>query len=319
MSKGGSLRISTASSSKSGRSTVSCGRYQSSSLSVSESRVARATTDFLDQRSAVCSQTRTLWPRACAARIIATVVSLYALSSSGGSMMKRRTRLLALRDHEVDSGADLRVGERGTARLGRHRALALDYRFHQRRGALLDARRPRFLVAELRRAGEALRVAGEADLVVNRLAVARCCGGFRLSRGRFGLGFWRDRNLRLHLRSLRLGSLLRRRGLLELGAGLVRHVDHCARHLVVGKRGIAALRRHRAFALDGDRHHRLEAVLDTRRPRAGVADLRRVGHAGLVAGGARGLDDGLAAACARRRRGLAEFQPTDRLDAGGDG
>src|SRR5438309_10904277 len=105
---------------------------------------------------------KTLWPRACAARIIATVVSLYALSSSGGSMTKRRTRLLALRDHEIDRGADLLLGQRRVARLGRHRALALGHRLHQRVRALLDARRPCRLVAELGRAGHRLRVAGEA-------------------------------------------------------------------------------------------------------------------------------------------------------------
>src|SRR3989442_4015295 len=100
-----------------------------------------------------CSQTKTVCPRAWAARIIVTVVSLYALSSSGGSMMKRRTRLLALRDHEIDGRADLLVAERGIARLGRHGALALGHRLHQRVGALLDPRSPCGLVAELWRAG----------------------------------------------------------------------------------------------------------------------------------------------------------------------
>src|SRR5688572_22579244 len=152
MSNGGSLRMSTASNSKSGRSAVSCGRYQSSSLSASERRTARALTVPLLQCKAVCSHTKTPCPRACAARIIATVVSLYALSSAGGSMMKRRTRLLALRDHEVDRGPDLGVGERRIARLGRHRALALDHRLHQRVRALLDARCPGRLVAKFRRA-----------------------------------------------------------------------------------------------------------------------------------------------------------------------
>jgi hypothetical protein len=45
-------------------------------LSLSESRVARANTELRAQRSAVCSQANTPWPRACAARIIETVVSL---------------------------------------------------------------------------------------------------------------------------------------------------------------------------------------------------------------------------------------------------
>ena len=42
MSNGGSLRISVAPKALSGSATVSCGRYQSSSLSVSEMRVAWA-------------------------------------------------------------------------------------------------------------------------------------------------------------------------------------------------------------------------------------------------------------------------------------
>ena len=42
------------------------------------------------QARAGCSHTCTAWPRASAARIMVTVVSLYALSESGGSMMKSR-------------------------------------------------------------------------------------------------------------------------------------------------------------------------------------------------------------------------------------
>src|SRR5918992_717919 len=162
MSKGGSLRMSTASNSKSGRSELSWGRYQSSSLSVSEKRIALACTVPLLHCNAVCSHTKIVCPRACAARIIATLVSLYALSSSGGSMMKRRIRLLALRDHELDRRPDLGVGERRVARLRRHGALALDDRLHQSVHALLDARPPRCLVARRRRAGDRLRMAGEA-------------------------------------------------------------------------------------------------------------------------------------------------------------
>src|SRR6185503_6219328 len=99
-----------------------------------------------------CSHTQTAWPRFCAARIIATLVSLYALSDSGASMTNRRSnpRLLALRGHELDRGADLRLAERRVARLRRHRALALDHRLRERVHAGLDARRPRRLVAELR-------------------------------------------------------------------------------------------------------------------------------------------------------------------------
>src|SRR5688500_7870280 len=169
MSKGGSLRISTASNSDSGRSSVSWARYQSASSAASESRVARAATRCLFQCSEPCSHTNTPWPRACAARIIATVVSLYALSSSGGSMMKSRTRLLALRDHEFDRGAHLRVGQRGVAAFRRHGAFAFQHRLHQHVHALLDARRPRRLVAQGRRAGHGRLVAGHAGLAVDRL------------------------------------------------------------------------------------------------------------------------------------------------------
>src|SRR6185436_2531972 len=203
-SKGGSLRISTASNLSSGRVAASCARYQSSSLSVSESRVARALTRFLSQQRCSCSQTQTAWPRACAARIIVTVVSLYALSVSGASMTKSscRARLLAL--------------------------------------------------------------------------------------------------------------LLRRRGLLELSARLVRHEDDRARELRV-----AAARRHRALALGRGLEHRLQPLLQARRPGCAVADLRRVRHARLVAGGASRLDDVLAFARARGRRGGAELDASDRLDARG--
>src|SRR6185369_5878334 len=256
MSNGGSLRISTASNSRRGRSAVSCARYQSASSAVTEIRVARAVTAFFAQRSVVCSQTKSAWPRACAARIIATVVSLYALSSSGGSMTKRRTRLLALRDHEVDACAQLGVGERGAARLRRHGAFALGDRLHQRVHALLDARAPSLLVAELRRSGQSLRVAGEADLVVDGLALRGACRGLRFGGG---LGF-SGRRLRcsggsglrllgcrglggLLLCSRGLGGLLRRGRLLQLAARLVRHEDDGARDLVVGERGIAAARR----------------------------------------------------------------------------
>src|SRR6185503_6858463 len=220
MSKGGSLRMSTASNSKSGRSSVSCARYQSSSLSASEIRVLRPRTDFFPQYRSVCPQTKTACPRAWAARIIATVVSLYALSSSGGSMMKRRIRLLALRDHVFDRRVHLGVGERGIARLGRHGAFALGHGLEQHVHALLDARRPGRLVAELGRSGEALRVAGEADFVVHRLAVG---GGGRLAlrRGFRSRGLGRDVRLSLLSFLFRCGGLsglLGRRRLLELGA-----------------------------------------------------------------------------------------------------
>src|SRR5882762_2876635 len=170
-SNGGSLRISTAPNSASGLACDSCARYQSSSLSVSDSRVAPAATRFFAQRRLVCSQTCTPCPRAWAARIIATLVSLYALSESSGSMMKSRFRLLALGDHELDRGAHIVVGKRRVAALGRHRALALQRRLQQGIHAMHEVRRPRRLVAEFRRAGDAGRVAHHAGGVVYLLAI----------------------------------------------------------------------------------------------------------------------------------------------------
>src|SRR3954463_15800580 len=150
MSNGGSLRISTAPNALSGSTTVSCARYQSSSLSVSEMRVAWAITSRFQKRLS-CRAKKTACPRFCAARIIVTVVSLYALSESGGSTTNRirAARLLALfllgsrRSWFLEAGAsgvrhehhcarDLGVGERGVAALGRHRALALDGGLHHR-------------------------------------------------------------------------------------------------------------------------------------------------------------------------------------------
>src|SRR6185295_14501378 len=322
MSNGGSLRMSTASNSRSGRCAVSWVRYQSASSAVTERRVARALTEFFAQCSAACSQMNTACPRACAARIIETVVSLYALSSSGGSMTKRRTRLLALRDHEFDAGAQLGVGERGAARLGRHRAFALGDRLHQRVHALLDARSPGFLVAELRRSGQSLGMAGEAHLFVDGLALRRPGRRLGLGRrlGRRGCGLrLRRRGLRLLLGSRRLGGFLRRGWLLQLAARLVRHEDDGARDLVVGERSVAAARRHGALALDRVCQHSLQPLLETRRPRLRVADLRRVRHAGLMARGAGGLHDGLAGACATGRSRSGDFDSGHRLDARGHG
>src|SRR5882762_285463 len=170
-SNGGSLRISTAPNSASGLACDSCARYQSSSLSVSDSRVAAAATRFFAQCRLACSQTCTPCPRAWAARIIATLESLYALSESSGSMMKSRFRLLALRNHELDRGAHVVVGKRRVAALGRHRALALQRRLQQGIHAMHEVRRPRRLVAEFRRAGDAGRVAHHAGGVVYLLAI----------------------------------------------------------------------------------------------------------------------------------------------------
>src|SRR6185295_8155875 len=75
--------------------------------------------------------------------------------------------------HVVDGGLDGGVGKGGISALGRHRAPAL-----QRGGvkgvlAFLQTRRPRGLVAELRRAGRTRAVARHADGVIGRLAVGR--------------------------------------------------------------------------------------------------------------------------------------------------
>src|SRR6266513_5162584 len=184
-SNGGSLRISTAPNSTSGLACDSCARYQSSSLSVSDSRVAPAATRLFAQCRLACSQTCTPCPRAWAARIIATLESLYALSESSGSMMKSRSRLLALGDHELDRGAHFAVGKRRVAALGRHRALAFQRRLQQAIRAVREVRRPRRLVAELRRAGDPGRVAQHAGGVVHLLAIGLLRGRGRTSR----LGF----------------------------------------------------------------------------------------------------------------------------------
>src|SRR5688572_9648240 len=321
MSNGGSLRISTASNSKSGRSTVSCGRYQSSSFSARDSRTARVLTVPRLQKRSCCSHTKIVCPRAWAARIIATVVSLYALSSAGGSMMKRRTRLFALGDHEFDARAHLGVGQRRVARARGHGALALDDRLDKRVHSLLDARRPCGLVAQAGRSGDRLGVAGDAHLVVHGLAAGR--GGLCVrSRLCIGRGLHRSgRRLRLllyRLRSFGLRGLLWRGRLLEFAARLVRHVHHRARDLLVGERRIPALRRHGALALDHGGHHSLEALLDVRRPSLGIADPRRIRHAGLVAGCAGRLHDGFTRARTGRSSRRAELDAADGLDARGN-
>src|SRR5439155_765689 len=142
-------------------------------------RVACALTRLFDQWRCVCSAAQMAWPRACAARIIATLESLYALRDSSGSTMKSNAApklkdcgLLDLRHHELDRGADFGVGERRVAGFGRHRALALDHRLQQLAQAFLDARRPCRLVAELRRVGDAGLVAGGAHALHHFLAAA---------------------------------------------------------------------------------------------------------------------------------------------------
>ena len=54
----------------------SCARYQASSLSASDSRPALRVARGPSQCRSSCCSTQTSWPRACASRIIATVVSL---------------------------------------------------------------------------------------------------------------------------------------------------------------------------------------------------------------------------------------------------
>src|ERR1051325_3849525 len=317
MSNGGSFRMSTAPNSASGRSTSSWVLYQSSSSSLSERRVARAATELFAQSSALCSQTKTACPRAWAARIIATVVSLFALSSSGGSMTKRRFRLLALRDHEFDPRAELRIRERGHPGLRGHRAFAVGHGLHQRGHALLNARRPRRLVAELRSSCYTRGVTDVAHLVIDRLAVCRRGSGLGLC-SRRGRGCRLRRggcSLRLLLRRCGFGGLLRRGRLLQLSARLIGHEDDGARDLVVGQRGVAAAGRHRAFAFERNRQHALQSILEPRPPRLRSAVLRRARHTGRVAGAAGGLHDGLAGTRARGRRRSAEFNPGHGPDA----
>src|SRR6266581_784397 len=158
-SKGGSLRISTAANCASGRISVWCARYQSSSLSVSEIRVAAAA---VPPRHSRCftSHTHTPWPRACAARIMVTVVSLYALSVSGGSTTKSscrarlfaHRRLLLRRGRRLEARASLIRHEYHGARhlVVRERCIAAARARGAARGAKLDpphgldARRHRF-------------------------------------------------------------------------------------------------------------------------------------------------------------------------------
>ncbi len=103
--------------------------------------------------------------------------------------------LLGGGDHVVDGRFDVRVRQRGVAALRRHHAAfaleAADRVRVQHADALRDARRPRGLVAEFRRAGDARRVARRAagfeDLLAVRLA-GRCRGCGRGRRGRRGGG-----------------------------------------------------------------------------------------------------------------------------------
>src|SRR5260221_13196381 len=130
------------------------------------------------------------WPRACAARIIATLESLYAFRDSSGSTMKRSAAaklkscgLLGLRHHEVDGGADLGVRQRRVAGLRRHRALAFDHPLHEGVGALLNTRRPLGLVAELRRIRDTGATGPGASRVATLLAIDCARLGIRCRAG----------------------------------------------------------------------------------------------------------------------------------------
>src|SRR5712692_348605 len=196
-SKGGSLRISTAANCASGRVSVSCARYQSSSLSVSEIRVAAAAVLPFHSRC-FTSHTHTPWPRACAARIMVTVVSLYALSVSGGSTTKSscRARLFARRRfllrrgrrlearaslvrHEYHGARHLVVRERCIAAARRHRALALERGGEHVLQPFLDMRRPGAAIADLGSVGNTCLVAGRAHRLDDLLAAARARGAAR--------------------------------------------------------------------------------------------------------------------------------------------
>ena len=77
MSKGGSLRITTASKSRSGTTWRSRSTNHSASSAESSRWTASAHTPCSDdQCSAGCSMTQTAWPASCAARIMATLESL---------------------------------------------------------------------------------------------------------------------------------------------------------------------------------------------------------------------------------------------------
>src|SRR5713101_2537411 len=185
---------STAADCASGRISVWCARYQSSSLSVSEIRVAAAAVLPFHSRC-FTSHTHTPWPRACAARIMVTVVSLYALSVSGGSTTKSscRARLFAHRRlllrrgrrlearaslvrHEYHGARDLVVRERCIAAARRHSALALDRRGEHVLQPFLDMRCPGVAIADLGSVGDARLVAGRAHRLDDLFAAARARG-----------------------------------------------------------------------------------------------------------------------------------------------
>ncbi len=88
-SKGGSLRISTASVRHRGRSVASISSYQACASPVSWMRRARAVTTPPRCHTNSCgSQAQISCPREAASRIIAKVLSLWVLKVSSGSATK---------------------------------------------------------------------------------------------------------------------------------------------------------------------------------------------------------------------------------------
>ena len=75
-SKGGSLRITTASKDASLWIASSLCVYQSVSSAATSMRVDFATTEPPDNARLCCSQANTAWPRGAASRIMVTVESL---------------------------------------------------------------------------------------------------------------------------------------------------------------------------------------------------------------------------------------------------
>src|SRR5258706_6249555 len=100
------------------------------------------------------------------------VAALMWCSASG----LREFGLPGRRGHVVDGRLHGGVGQRHVPALRRHGALALDGVVLQDGHALLEARAPGGLVAELRRAGRARAVTGRAGGVVGALAVASLGG-----------------------------------------------------------------------------------------------------------------------------------------------
>src|SRR5690606_14763350 len=139
--------------------------------------------------------------------------------------------------HVFDRGANVFFRRVGRAALGRHGALAREGDFHHGVDAGLDIGLPRGLVAELRSAGYASAVAGEAGGLVEFFA-GRVDGGFSLGsgggRGRFGRSRSRSRSggRRRSRRGCLLGSLgLGAFAFLGGGGGLVERTARLVGHI----------------------------------------------------------------------------------------